>query len=112
MLVDVVVITRSVVVKQVNEAEAGVARMNIVVASVRIVQLKAIDLIGALRNPLENRFDLIGKIVLMILPHDNSGASRLTTHLEILAEHSLFVFMRVVNFTFLQFKYHIAIRIG
>lgn len=32
--------------------------MDIVVASVRIVRLEAIDLGSALRNPLENRFNL------------------------------------------------------
>lgn len=35
-----------------------------------------------------------------------------STHLEIIAEHFLLVFMRVIDFTFLQLKYHIAIRIG
>lgn len=102
----VIVVTWSVVVNNI-ESKAGVRRMNIVVTSVCVAKLKSIDVVDTLRNSLEDCFDLQDSKLTKLSPTLLNDSN-----LKVLAEHLLLVFMSIINFRFVQFKYHIAIRIG
>jgi hypothetical protein len=99
----VVVVTRSVVVYHVDEA-GGVVVCSVAVEPVHVI-------CGSLWNSLENRFDLETAKIRFIFLFLCANRKEPSTHLEVFTEDFLFVFVCIIDFRFVQFKYHISIRI-